>query len=120
MAMVMKAYEYEGPSIYVYYSNDLKDLSRLDEVLWGIEEEGIPFDLKAKECNTSEELSHLASMQSKLLVGIGIDSKGKITLTLNKLEKDKPLFTMNLDDDNSKLRDLGSNAGRLVKGIAFK
>lgn len=120
MAMVMKDYEYEVPSIYVYYSNDLKDLSRFDEILWGIEEEGIPFELKAKDCNISEELSHLASMQSKLLVGIGIDSKGKITLTLNKLEKDKPLFTISIDDENSNLRNLGSNAGRLVKGIAFK
>ncbi len=120
MAMVMKAYEYEVPSIYVYYSNDLKDLSRFDEILWGIEEEGIPFELKAKDCNISEELSHLASMQSKLLVGIGIDSKGKITLTLNKLEKDKPLFTISIDDETSNLRNLGSNAGRLVKGIAFK
>lgn len=120
MAMVVKGYEYEIPCIYLYHSNILEDKSRFNEILWGIEEEGIPYEVEALDCNISEELSHLASMKSKLAVGIGIDSEGKITVTFNKLHKDKPLFTAYLDDSLDVLRDLGANAGRLVKGIAFK
>ena len=43
MAMVMKAYEYEIPCIYLYYEEGLNDESLFNEILWGIEEEGIPF-----------------------------------------------------------------------------
>ncbi len=120
MAMVMKAYEYEIPCIYLYHSDELKDKSRFNEILWGIEEEGIPYEVKSLDCNISEELSYLASVKSKLAVGIGIDSEGKVTITFNKLPKDKPLFIADLDDNLDRLRDLGANAGRLVKGIAFK
>lgn len=120
MAMVMKAYEYEIPCIYLYHSEVLENKSRFNEILWGIEEEGIPYEVKALDCNISEELSHLASVKSKLAVGIGIDSEGKVTVTFNKLPENKPLFTADLDDNLDKLRNLGANAGRLVKGIDFK
>jgi len=120
MAMVMKAYEYEIPCIYLYHSSALEDTSRFNEILWGIEEEGIPYDVKSLECNNSEELSHLGAVKSKLAVGIGVDSEGKVTLAFNKLSKDQPLFIAHLDNDPNILRDLGANAGRLVKGIAFK
>ena len=120
MAMVVKGYEYEIPCIYVYYSSMLEDTSKFDEILWGIEEEGIPYDVKKIDCNDSEELSHLSSIKSKLAVGIGISKEGKINLTFNKLPKNKPLFTAYLDDNSNILRDLGCNGGRLVKGIAFK
>ncbi|MDU4910834.1 glycerol dehydratase reactivase beta/small subunit family protein [Clostridium baratii] len=120
MAMVMKAYEYEIPCIYLYYEEGLNDESLFNEILWGIEEEGIPFKVESLQVNNSCELSHLGATKSKLVVGIGIDKNGIITLTHNKLEKDKPLFTANLKDDGTVLRKLGANAGRLVKGIAFK
>ncbi|WP_315080701.1 glycerol dehydratase reactivase beta/small subunit family protein [uncultured Clostridium sp.] len=119
--MMMRYFEYDVPSVWLYHDSDLKDLERLNEILWGIEEEGIPCEvLCKKEKFTSEELSYLASQASKLSVGIGIDYAGKVTLTSNKLEKDEPLFTANFNDGDTALRKLGANAGRLVKGIAFK
>ena len=120
MAMVMKAHEYEVPCIYVNYSKDLDNASLFDEILWGMEEEGIPYEVNSLNIDSSEELSHLGAIKSKLAVGIGIDKNGKITLAYNKLKKETPLFTANLKDDEKVLRDLGANAGRLVKGIAFK
>lgn len=119
--MIVKYFEYEIPTIRIYHSSKLEDLTVFDEILWGIEEEGIPFEVTGKDdCLSSEELSHVASQDSKLAVGIGIDSEGKVTLTLNKLKKDEPLFTSSLNEDAKVLRALGANAGRLVKGIAFK
>lgn len=119
--MIVKYFEYEIPTICLYYSSLLKDLTVFNEILWGIEEEGIPFQILDKEESlSSEELSHMAAQDSKLAVGIGIDKDRKVTLTLNKLKIDKPLFTISLDDSSKELRILGANAGRLVKGIAFK
>ncbi|SFB34100.1 glycerol dehydratase reactivase beta/small subunit family protein [Clostridium frigidicarnis] len=119
--MMMRYFEYDVPSVFLYYSSDLEDLTKFNEILWGIEEEGIPCDVVCKEEHlNSEELSHTASQSSKLSVGIGVDGTGKVTLTYNKLKKDKPLFTINLNNDVTLLRALGANAGRLVKGIAFK
>ncbi|SHF00860.1 glycerol dehydratase reactivase beta/small subunit family protein [Clostridium fallax] len=121
MAMLMKYFEYEVPSIQLYYSSKLKDLDKLNEILWGIEEEGIPCEVFSKEeLLSSEELSHMAACKSRLAVGIGIDDSEKITLTFNKLKEEEPLFIASLKDESNTLRDLGANAGRLVKGIAFK
>ncbi|CDH91007.1 Glycerol dehydratase reactivation factor small subunit [Clostridium botulinum B str. Eklund 17B (NRP)] len=109
------------PTICLYHSSNLEDLTKFNEILWGLEEEGIPCNISSKEDSlSSEELSHMASQDSKLAVGIGIDKSGKITLTLNKLKKYEPLFTVSLNDEDKVLRALGANAGRLVKGIAFK
>ncbi|AIY78649.1 glycerol dehydratase reactivase beta/small subunit family protein [Clostridium cagae] len=119
--MVMRHFKYDMPTICLYHSSNLEDLTKFNEILWGLEEEGIPCNISSKEDSlSSEELSHMASQDSKLAVGIGIDKSGKITLTLNKLKKYEPLFTVSLDDEDKVLRALGANAGRLVKGIAFK
>lgn len=119
--MIVKYFEYEIPTICLYYSSLLEDSAIFNEILWGIEEEGIPFKILNKgDSLSSEELSHMAAQDSKLAVGIGIDKDRKVTLTLNKLKIDKPLFTISLDDSSKELRVLGANAGRLVKGIAFK
>ncbi|ACD24459.1 glycerol dehydratase [Clostridium botulinum] len=119
--MVMRHFKYDMPTICLYHSSNLEDLTKFNEILWGLEEEGIPCNISSKEDSlSSEELSHMASQDSKLAVGIGIDKSGKITLTLNKLKKYEPLFTVSLNDEDKVLRALGANAGRLVKGIAFK
>ncbi|MBN1038836.1 glycerol dehydratase [Clostridium botulinum] len=119
--MVMRHFKYDMPTICLYHSSNLEDLTKFNEILWGLEEEGIPCNIASKEYSlSSEELSHMASQDSKLAVGIGIDKSGKITLTLNKLKKYEPLFTVSLNDEDKVLRALGANAGRLVKGIAFK
>ncbi|GAA0076054.1 glycerol dehydratase reactivase beta/small subunit family protein [Clostridium sp. CTA-5] len=119
--MIMRYFEYDIPTICLYHSSKLEDLTIFDEILWGLEEEGIPCKVLSKEDSLgAEELSHMAAQDSKLGVGIGIDKSRKVTLTLNKLKKDEPLFTVSLDDEVKVLRALGANAGRLVKGIAFK
>lgn len=116
----MKHFQYEKPGIYVYYSSEIKDTSVFDDVLYGIEEEGIPYEIRAHMESGSHELSYMAARDSRLGVGIGIHICGEVTMTINKLEKEKPLFTADLFSTKGILRNLGANAGRLVKGIAFK
>jgi hypothetical protein len=116
----MKYYKYEKPSIYIYYSSEIKDISIFNNLLFGIEEEGIPYEIKGQKEYDSLELSYKAAQDSRLAVGIGIHKSGKITMTFNKLKKGEPLFVTNLASGENILRNLGSNAGRLVKGIAFK
>ena len=35
----MREYKYDKPSIYIYYSSEIKNISTFNEVLFGIEEE---------------------------------------------------------------------------------
>lgn len=108
------------PSILIYYSNKINDLIKFDELLWGIEEEGIPYDIKAIEEDDFIKLAYLASQKSKLSVGLGIDSFDNISLTYNKLSCKEYLYKMTLKDSDEKLRNMGANSARLVKKIPFK
>ncbi|SKC91848.1 glycerol dehydratase reactivase beta/small subunit family protein [Maledivibacter halophilus] len=108
------------PSINIYYSNLIKDHSLYTQLLWGIEEEGLPYQCVSKELNNALELAYAAAESSRLSVGIGIDSTGDIILHYQKLDKDKPLFKINIDEGYANLRKLGANSARLIKGIPFK
>lgn len=116
--MIIKSYDLDTTSVYVFHCNDI-DIDEFKEVLWGIEEEGIPYKVEAKEKDTSNNLSYKASLKSKLGIGIGI-SKERISLTTNKLEKNNPLISIDLNQNYNSLRNLGSNGARLVKGIELK
>ena len=111
--------DYNHPSIFVYCSLGINEVD-IEEILWGIEEEGIPFILKNKDLNDAKELANLAANDSKLSVGIGINSEGDISLTIDKLKEEEPLFFINLEKGNTCLRSLGANGARLVKGMPLK
>lgn len=113
-------YKCEKPSIFIYHSPEIKDTSIFNDVLFGIEEEGIPYEIKKEKESDPFKLGYKAAQDSKLAVGIGIHLSGKIVLTFNKLKKQEALFISSLDAGENSLRNLGANAGRLVKGIAFK
>ena len=76
--------------------------------------------LKNKDLNDAKELANLAANDSKLSVGIGVNSKGDVSLTINKLKEEAPLFFINLEKGNTCLRSLGANGARLVKGMPLK
>lgn len=116
--MIIKSYDLDTPSVYIIHCDNLS-IENFKEVLWGIEEEGIPYKVEASDNDLSENLSHKAALKSKLGIGIGI-SEEKITLTTSKLDKNNPLISIMLDEDCKKLRSLGSNGARLVKGIELK
>lgn len=89
----------------------------LQPVFWGLEEEGIPFEVQ--ECSSGEAVgvAKEAAHMSPLNVGIGVDSgRGTIVLHHRDLAADQPLFVLNLQQASGReLRRLGVNAARLVK-----
>lgn len=110
----------DRPAINIYYSSQIKDKSSYNQLLWGIEEEGLPYNIQSKPLENSIELGYSAAEDSKLNVGIGIGKDGNIIVHYQKLNKEKPLFNLNIKDEHHNLRKLGANAARLIKGIPFK
>lgn len=116
----MRNYDgYDGPAIHVYYSSVLNDPTFFSPLLYGIEEEGIPFVLVEKEQESAVDLGYQAALDSRLDVGIGIGKDKEMVLHYSQLDKDRPLFR--IDSEDGRLQNiLGANAARLVKGFPFK
>ena len=108
----------EKVGISIFYSSKIDIDQKLSNILWGIEEEEIPYILVPSNENDANILGYEASKESKLGVGIGISEK-EVTLYQEKLEKDRPLFKYNVDSDVSILRAVGVNGARLIKGNPF-
>ncbi|WP_418963877.1 glycerol dehydratase reactivase beta/small subunit family protein [Cetobacterium sp.] len=97
----------------VFFDDNLKN------ILYGIEEEGIPFVVEDRKEMDSDVLGNEASQISKLDVGIGIGINS-ITLYHEKLEFGKALFKLTLKEKRERYRALGINSARLIKGVYFK
>ena len=92
----------------------------IKEIAYGIEEEGIPYEITEENFYDITEKAFEISQNSRLAVGIAIDSE-KAVIHFSKLKADKPLFIISLQGtEREKLRTYGSNAARLIKGIPFK
>lgn len=110
----------ERVAVFVCFNNTISDQKVLDFITYGIEEEGIPFHLEASENKDFKELATIASRESQLDVGIGLDSNGNMCLHHAMLPESFYLFEENHSNNRIKLRNIGVNAARLVKGIPFK
>lgn len=116
--MVAENYGATLPAIHVYVSS-LHDPSSFEQLLYGIEEEGVPHVIQSFSEESARKLSYQAAQSSRLSVGIGIGADQQIVLHYTKLPQDQPLFQIQLKE-KGKYRLLGANAARLVKGIPFK
>ena len=111
-------FEAPKPEIKVFYNKNSVNKSVIQQVLLGIEEEGLPYSLAEKDSNDGLNLAYKAAEASHLGVGIGLGDK--IVLHYIKLKEDEPLFIAPVRDDEEMLRAIGSNAARLVKRMPFK
>ncbi|MBU5437533.1 glycerol dehydratase reactivase beta/small subunit family protein [Tissierella sp. MSJ-40] len=107
------------PTIKVYYEKDSINKDEFKFLLYGIEEEGIPYEVHSMNIDDVTTLSYNASKDSRLGVGLGIN-KEEIALHYERLDKLSPLFRIKLQSDSHLLRSLGANAARLVKRMSFK
>lgn len=107
------------PTIKIYYNHNVIAQEAFEQLLYGIEEEGIPYAISGIDEDDIFNLSHEASMDSKLGVGLGISSH-EIALHYEKLDRLSPLFKIKLKNKDQTLKDLGANAARLVKRMPFK
>jgi hypothetical protein len=87
-------------------------------ILWGLEEEGIPAEVREAEQGSAESLAKTAADASVLHVGIGIlGERGGVALHHRDLPSDRPLVRLDVEECTAgSLRRLGANAARLVKG----
>ena len=90
------------PQIKVYYNENIKNIEYIKEILLGIEEEGIPYQVEDKQFGSAVEIAHEASLESTLGVGIGIDNN-YIVLHYNKLKEESPIFKIKfISEDKQK------------------
>ena len=106
--------ESDRPSIMVYVDENFKDSRILQDILYGIEEESVFFHTKNVNGDSSANMAARAALESRLQVGIGLDSTGSIALHYKNMKD--PLFLIRANREKAE-RSLGSNAARLVKGI---
>lgn len=97
------------------------DSSMIQEILFGIEEEGIPYQVEQNLKAEAQQLAFKASQQSKLSVGIGFKDN---CVVLHQRNIPENLFIYRIQDINQvssdSLRTFGINAARLVKSIPFR
>ena len=107
------------PTIMIFASRDHGRAEALRQLLYGIEEESIPFEFYEKDTQVAEELAWEAAESSKLDVGIGFNSSN-LVLCYEKMGEDRPLFVISSRSPEWQIRALGANAARLVKKLPFK
>ena len=92
----------------------------IKEITYGIEEEGIPYEITEEEFSDVIKKAYEESFNSRLSFGIALNDE-KAVFHFSKLKEENPLFLVNIKSmDKKDLRAYGSNAARLIKGIPFK
>lgn len=106
-----------APAIVIAAAGDCQSVWQ--EVLWGIEEEGIPWRWLDRPEGDITERAWQAANQSPLLVGIACSAE-QLVIHYRNLPASAPLFTLTHHADTHARRCAGNNAARLVKGIPFR
>lgn len=104
------------PTILIYTNEPEQKILR--EICAGIEEEGVLFELVAKEAMDFDDLCFESANDSILGSGIGV-LRSQVALHIRLLPKGKQLFSM-MNPTLAQARCLGANAARAVKRIPFK
>jgi hypothetical protein len=85
-------------------------------ILWGLEEEGIPFEVRDTSEGVVRDLARQAANGSPLDVGIAMGAGGEVVLHHRDLPTEAPLLSIKVEPlKPAPLRRLGMNAARLVK-----
>lgn len=124
------------PSIHIYI--DQADPQILKEICAGIEEEGVPYEIRdvSRENRSSKPensgiaerpaeslgdpagLAFLAAEESVLGTGIGIVDD-TAAMTLRKIPKETPVYLLQ-NPEAAKCRNLGTDSARAVKRKPFR
>jgi hypothetical protein len=106
------------PSVYIGLQKKYESNHLFDNVCYGLEEEGIPFDYYFSEENVNQ-IALDAAQKSRLGVGIAVGDDNQIVIQHKKMNVDNPFFKKKVDEF-FQAKIMGSNAARLVKGIPIK
>jgi hypothetical protein len=94
------------------------DGTALREVRAGLEEEGVPCRVIAA-VGDAAAIAYAAACSSPVSVGVGLDADA-VCLHLPQLPPERPLLHLPAVHGRERLRALGHNAARLVKGAPLK
>lgn len=101
--------------IDIVCSNIIKIVD-IEEIFFGIEEEGVPYILKFLE---EEKIDKEFYVNGRFEIGIGINSDGEIFLNQKKYTKEY-ILKENIGSSKKHLRVFGQNAARVLKGLPLK
>ncbi|AUU93272.1 glycerol dehydratase reactivase beta/small subunit family protein [Phytobacter diazotrophicus] len=109
-----------SPAVHLFYHPGLHDSETLRQISLGLEEQGVPCrTISCADINNALALAHQAAQHSALRTGIGVSASGDTVLTHAQYPADRPLRHCPPDSGYARLRNLGANAGQLVKVIPF-
>ena len=103
------------PCVLVYTYRADEDY--LGEILSGIEEEGVPFQVLEKE-GSLDELAFLAARESVLGSGIGMRGQ-EVAMQMAGLPRGQNVFELAFPTFRQ-CRILGANSARAVKKVSFR
>lgn len=107
---------YNKPVIVILTNNPSGEV--LKEILAGIEEEGVLYEVTSNTKGSSEEIAVEAAEMSALGVGVGI-IQDSVSVQVRNMATDNILFKA-ASSNRQDIRNIGANAARYVKGIPFK
>jgi hypothetical protein len=105
----------QKPAVEVYAHDAISD-RQLAEILYGIEEQSIPYVVTRRPDVNPLELAHGAATTSRLGVGIGV-SLDYVVVTTEKLPADRPYIVATLNYNHDTDRALGASAARIVQRL---
>lgn len=109
-----------SPGVHLFYHSRWQESRVLDELCWGLEEQGVPCrTICCDEHDCALTLSKLAAKSSTLRVGLGLNNAGDIALTHAQLPEDRALVCGHIRAGAVRIRVFGANAGQLVKVLPF-
>lgn len=112
--------EDESPAVWIFAHAPLP-AGVISAILRGLEEEGIPAEVREVPPSRAALLARQAAIGSPLGVGIGVSVLDtRAILDHRDLPEGAPLFDLAIDrPEHDGLRRMGANAARLVKGDAL-
>ena len=108
------------PVVLIYLDNR-SSTEDIQFVLYGMEEEKIPYSLEQKNFSTATEAAYVAANTSSLNVGIDYVNN-EVVLHYKNLAPEAPYQSIQrvVTCPPLILKNFGGNAARLVKGVPFK
>lgn len=109
-----------APAVHLFYHPSLADSEPLRQISLGLEEQGVPCrTVPCTDGDSALALARQAAQHSTLRTGIGLSASGEAVLTHTQYPANRPLRHCPPASPHARLRNLGANAGQLVKVIPF-
>lgn len=109
-----------SPAVHLYYHPRLAETQILHHIALGLEEQGVPCrSVPCPDADSALRLGQHAARSSSLRVGLGVAQNGDVVLTHAQYPADRALCHCPPGSTAAQWRNIGANAGQLVKVIPF-